>query len=510
MGFVRKNVWDLGKPWAPEILWYARAVKVMKARPLNSPLSWRFFGAIHGFREQSWAAVGQPAPKAQQPSLAEQRIFWKQCQHGSWYFLPWHRGYLLAFEKMVRAAMATLKGAPKDWALPYWNYFKPGQSHLPAEFASKKWPDGADDNPLFEAVRYGPNDDGHVFIEMTGQFAVEESTAFGDSAFIGAAGGGSPGFGGPETDLFSHSGNKHGGLESQPHDMAHVDIGGINRSGLMSDPDTAGLDPIFWLHHANIDRLWEAWKTVPKAAGNPASPKWLGGPASLGFRAFRMPMPDGSTWTYTPGDMGNLAPLDYSYDDIAPPKGIASSAQRLEVLGATPVEAAAMLEKVIAMPPKVELLGASEPGLRLSGGEARARVVLKPEVESKVMKSFSSMPTAAPDRVFLNLENVRAARDGTVFSVYVNLPDGADPAAHAELRAGSVALFGVRAASDADGEHGGEGLTFSLDITRIVDKLHLAGGLGNSTFDVRLVPRGQVPEDAGVTIGRIGVYRQEG
>jgi tyrosinase len=223
-----------------------------------------------------------------------------------------------------------------------------------------------------------------------------------------------------------------------------------------------------------------------------------------------MPMPDGSTWTYTPGDMGNLAPLDYSYDDIAPPKGIASSAQRLEVLGATSVEAAAMLEKVIAMPPKVELLGASEPGLRLSGGEARARVVLKPEVESKVMKSFSSMPTAAPDRVFLNLENVRAARDGTVFSVYVNLPDGADPAAHAELRAGSVALFGVRAASDADGEHGGEGLTFSLDITRIVDKLHLAGGLGNSTFDVRLVPRGQVAEDAGVTIGRIGVYRQEG
>ena len=29
--------------------------------------------------------------------------------------------------------------------------------------------------------------------------------------------------------------------------------------GLMSDPGTAGLDPIFYLHHSNIDRMWALW-----------------------------------------------------------------------------------------------------------------------------------------------------------------------------------------------------------------------------------------------------------
>jgi tyrosinase len=38
----------------------------------------------------------------------------------------------------------------------------------------------------------------------------------------------------------------------------------IGGDGWMSDPDKAALDPIFWLHHANIDRLWAAWtKGVP-------------------------------------------------------------------------------------------------------------------------------------------------------------------------------------------------------------------------------------------------------
>ena len=44
----------------------------------------------------------------------------------------------------------------------------------------------------------------------------------------------------------------HGELESQPHDVVHVSL-----NGLMDDPDTAAEDPIFWLHHANIDRLLE-------------------------------------------------------------------------------------------------------------------------------------------------------------------------------------------------------------------------------------------------------------
>jgi tyrosinase len=41
------------------------------------------------------------------------------------------------------------------------------------------------------------------------------------------------------------------------HDTVHVLIGG---NGQMSDPDYAGFDPIFFLHHANVDRLLALWE----------------------------------------------------------------------------------------------------------------------------------------------------------------------------------------------------------------------------------------------------------
>ena len=40
--------------------------------------------------------------------------------------------------------------------------------------------------------------------------------------------------------------------------------------------DTAGLDPIFWLHHANIDRLWDVWLGQPGRA-NSTEAAWLTG-----------------------------------------------------------------------------------------------------------------------------------------------------------------------------------------------------------------------------------------
>jgi len=31
----------------------------------------------------------------------------------------------------------------------------------------------------------------------------------------------------------------------------------------MSDLQYAALDPLFYAHHGNIDRLWEVWKSLP-------------------------------------------------------------------------------------------------------------------------------------------------------------------------------------------------------------------------------------------------------
>ena len=43
-------------------------------------------------------------------------------------------------------------------------------------------------------------------------------------------------------------------VQGTPHNVVHGAIGG-NMGGF----NTAGQDPIFWLHHRNIDRLWEKW-----------------------------------------------------------------------------------------------------------------------------------------------------------------------------------------------------------------------------------------------------------
>jgi tyrosinase len=509
MAFTRKNVWELGGDWADPILWYARGVKAMKARALKEPTAWRFYGAIHGIDPGLWQQYGYLSPTEPRPSNADIKTFWKQCQHGSWYFLPWHRGYVIAFEAIIRDAVVKL-GGPADWAIPYWNYFKPNQNGLPPAFGSPDWPDGKGDNPLFVEQRYGPNGDGNVFVPIN----MVNLNALGDPDFTGVANGGSPGFGGVDTG-FSHGGSVHGGIETQPHDWVHGLVGGsepdTQMPGLMSDPDTAGLDPIFWLHHANIDRLWEVWRENPVTHVDPPQANWKNGPASIGERAFIMPMPGGTTFTYTPGEMSDLSKLGYGYDDVSPPPATPHLVARMQRLGATPT-AARSLAGSPAMPKTVELLGANTQSIRLAGTEARSAVALDASVQRKLSNNLRSVAasSAAPDRVFLNLENVRGLNDATAFNVYVNLPEGADPAKYPDHLAGSVALFGVRKATLSDDKHAGDGLTFVLEISHVIDALHLAGGLDVSKLDVRLVPVKPVPEAAQVSIGRISVFRQGG
>ena len=138
------------------------------------------------------------------------------------------------------------------------------------------------------------------------------------------------------------------------------------------------------------------------------------------------------------------------------------------------------------------------------------------------MEAAALESTASLDRVFLNLENVRGLADATAFRVYIDLPAGADPAAHPERLAGSIALFGVSSASALEGApekahglqsprqttHGGSGLNYSLEITRIVDALHLENRLDIDKLNVRIVPVRPVPAEDRVSIGRISIHRQ--
>ena len=536
--YLRKNAWNNGGDFSnSDLLWYAKGVQKMMSRALDDQASWWFFAAIHGEYVNpntpwytkppsfpDWGFITSPptVPTTPLPSATTQALFWNQCQHGSWYFLPWHRGYLLALEEQLRQDIVSL-GGPANWALPYWNYFggaNGSQYQMPAAFAAKTLPDGSP-NPLYVAMRYGPDANADIYIPTpAGQAAHPGDPNFGygpvletcmaNDVYTGSdASTPPPGFGGPASG-FSHNGSPHGNLESNPHDLVHVYVGGeISNTnyGLMADPGTAALDPIFYLHHANIDRMWAEWNANGNA--NPTDPKWLAGP----IRKFVMPWPVAQSWYYTPTQVDNLNKLNYTYEDLvaqaaAPATGLE---QRLNRLGAKAADTKAFAGHPLqALPRETELLGANAAPFRIQGVLNHTSVKLDPGVRGKVATSlFKASETALPDRVYLKLDNIRGNFDAAVLGVYVNLPDNAKPGASREFFAGSVALFGLRRASVTDGQHVGEGLTFLLDITSRIDDLHLsAGGFAADSLRVSLVPTRALPEQSDITVGRISVFRQ--
>jgi tyrosinase len=157
----------------------------------------------------------------------------------------------------------------------------------------------------------------------------------------------------------------------------------------------------------------------------------------------------------------------------------------------------------------VELVGTNDAPIPITGSGASAAVQLDPQVRQKVARSLAAAAdTAAPDRVYLGLDNVRGTYDATALSVFINLPPGANPADHPELLAGTVALFGLRRATMAGGRHTGGGLSFLLDISPIVDRLHVGNALNVDALRVTIVPNRPLPANAEITVGRISIYRE--
>ena len=118
---------------------------------------------------------------------------------------------------------------------------------------------------------------------------------------------------------------RFGELESTPHNWVHVDL-----AGLMESPATAGQDPIFWLHHANIDRLWEVWLSLP---GSVRLTEPGGGSAFLVTQwqsAIFWFGPGQSPSTFTMDDVEDLssATMDYEYESIELPEAVGGGSRR--------------------------------------------------------------------------------------------------------------------------------------------------------------------------------------
>ena len=92
---VRRNI---ATAPAALITAFRTGVARMQALPASNPRSWQYWANVHGGPNNT-------------PGT------WNQCQHGSFFFLPWHRMYLFYLEKVLR----SFSGDP-NFALPYWNW----------------------------------------------------------------------------------------------------------------------------------------------------------------------------------------------------------------------------------------------------------------------------------------------------------------------------------------------------------------------------------------------------
>jgi tyrosinase len=215
---------------------YADAVRLMLQRPQADPRSWLWQWYTH--------FVDGATTKADEitrifgTAMASQRTLatevWNTCQSHSGqnynHFFPWHRIFLMFHEDIIR----NITGRP-DFTLPYWNYTSPDPAKrgiVPLQF---RLPNDPVWGPLYRPER--------TFLANSGQ-RIDKNQP-GDQMDISVPMG---------CTSYSNVGTVMGfcrSIDSGIHGRIHV------LSGMGKVP-YSGRDPLFFVHHANVDRMWHS------------------------------------------------------------------------------------------------------------------------------------------------------------------------------------------------------------------------------------------------------------
>jgi len=420
--FVRLDVGGLTAT-SPTLVSYAKAVKAMQALPTSDPLSWAYQAAIH------------------YTTLSGSHPAWNTCQHGTPYFWSWHRMYLYWFERIIR----KMSGDP-NFALPFWNYELPSERYLPVPFRNSS-------SSLYTPNR-GPGwNAGTSFLS---------SSAVATSGFM------------PIVPYF----NAQSGCEGTPHGAVHVSIG-----GWMGSVPTAAQDPIFYLHHANIDRLWNAWLKQGGGRSNPLTDNAWKTTKFLFFDENK-----NQKWMTGCDVLRCADQLGYSYQG----EGSQVNQYCLKLLPWWIYQIEYLQEIPIPKP-------GPDPG--------------PVEIDlAAIRERLTTIAKEANTDVTLELD-VEADRQPNVFwEVYLGLPKGTAPSSESPFYIGNIALFGhgIR----GEHEHGAGPAHFEFKLDTALGRGFAANK--SSKLELQFVARGAeskertaVRSDATLTVGkgRIAVRR---
>ena len=271
---------------------YAYGLAITKSYDCTDPSSWYYQGSMHSVPTPDEMGGGIDSLCAAH-NTGETYRAWNSCPHMKptemqLNFLTWHRLYIYYNERNIRHQIAIGGGGYEglgeevaaQFSLPYWDYTN--QGYLPKPFRTKDYTYKdvylSVDNPLYESGRsktllagepidYEAQDS--VGINVDGKFkrvclnSMQQALDYDKLLAIN------------DVSEFSRA------LEDRMHNIIHNYVGGkvepedtmssiYNRIyqtakkgyGLMGNVPTAGFDPIFFLHHANIDRMYAAWEAL--------------------------------------------------------------------------------------------------------------------------------------------------------------------------------------------------------------------------------------------------------
>jgi polyphenol oxidase len=284
---VRKSFYDLTDD---EVRLFCLAVGHMrngsrgKVLPIDHPLQWDRFALTHA--QHCTETEEGHAPQV----------------HWSWFFLPWHCAYLFFMERTLAYFLTEVFNEDgSKFALPYWDWethkeipnTRERQQARPPRpspfFGYDRTIDALADplqvhghpfdnlalwdgnrGPTLERAGMKPeNEEGPLWKQHTRVIVGYSDAVFLESMlrfpFDVFAGG----------EVISRD-DGQGLLEQFPHNLIHDWVG--SRYGSNRDMGTlryAALDPLFYLHHANVDRIWSLYRYTPDPANTPAWGKQL-------------------------------------------------------------------------------------------------------------------------------------------------------------------------------------------------------------------------------------------
>jgi tyrosinase len=283
--------------------------------------------------------------------------------------------YLYWFERIVR----KMCGDP-CWALPYWNWAPGSDLHLPAPFR----------DPASELYTVNRNPAMNNGTGSLNPLAVNVGSSF------------------VLTNFFNTNSTIQG-----PHGSVHVEV-----SGWMGSVPTAAQDPIFYVHHSNVDRQWNLWLAQGGGRSDPVfNTTWTN-------RQYTFFDENGNAVKMTACQILRAAQqLNYVYEGEPP--------QVLQYCLRRPPWPFWQFEKEI-------LIHLPIPPVELKAEPVSFPIELK-EIREKIARLLESKT----ETLLLELDDVVAENQpGVVWAVYVGLPSDGQVDANSPYFVGSLSLFG--------------------------------------------------------------------